>query len=78
MSSRWGRRREAHAAPPPLASVDLARGGREALAQANAAMGLALAPDEIDYLVENFTALSPCAVNHFFTDATRRSDSFWL
>ncbi len=46
-----------HAAAQPLASVDILAGGRSALEQANAAMGLALAPDEIDYLVENFTKL---------------------
>jgi phosphoribosylformylglycinamidine synthase len=39
----------------PLASVDILAGGREALARANAAMGLALSPDEIDYLFDNFT-----------------------
>ncbi len=46
-----------HAHPQPLATVDVLKGGREALVQANAAMGLALAPDEIDYLVANFTKL---------------------
>ncbi len=46
-----------HAAPQPMASVDLAKGGRAALVEANAALGLALAPDEIDYLVENFAKL---------------------
>ncbi len=44
----------AHHEPQPLATVDLLRGGRKALEEANVAMGLALAPDEIDYLVENF------------------------
>jgi phosphoribosylformylglycinamidine synthase len=47
----------AHAKPQPLATVDLQAGGRQALEQANAEMGLALAPDEIDYLVENFARL---------------------
>ena len=47
----------AHAAPKPLQSIDLAAGGRRALEDANAAMGLALAPDEIDYLFENFSKL---------------------
>ncbi|MEO7773855.1 MAG: phosphoribosylformylglycinamidine synthase [Steroidobacteraceae bacterium] len=47
----------AHAAPAPLAIVDILRGGREALEATNRAMGLALAPDEIDYLYENFTRL---------------------
>jgi len=45
------------AAPAPLQSVDVLRGGRQALEAANRDWGLALAPDEIDYLVENFTAL---------------------
>src|SRR5258706_480085 len=46
----------AHSAPKPLATVDLSA-GRAALEHANAAMGLALAPDEIDYLFENFSRL---------------------
>jgi phosphoribosylformylglycinamidine synthase len=45
------------AEPAPMRSVDVMGGGREALAEANRAWGLALAEDEIDYLVENFTAL---------------------
>src|SRR5689334_19511330 len=45
-----------HAAKP-LASVDVLGGGRDALVAANRTMGLALSPDEIDYLVENFTRL---------------------
>ncbi|MBI3771124.1 MAG: phosphoribosylformylglycinamidine synthase [Gammaproteobacteria bacterium] len=43
--------------PVPLRSVDVLGGGREALVRANRDWGLALAEDEIDYLVENFTAL---------------------
>ncbi len=43
--------------PAPMQSVDILGGGREALIRANAEWGLALADDEIDYLVENFTAL---------------------
>ncbi|MEO5691728.1 MAG: phosphoribosylformylglycinamidine synthase, partial [Usitatibacter sp.] len=43
--------------PQPLSTVDLQSGGREALVQANSSMGLALAPDEIDYLVENFAKI---------------------
>jgi phosphoribosylformylglycinamidine synthase len=43
-----------HHAPAPLATVDLLGGGRRALEEANVAMGLALAPDEIDYLAEHF------------------------
>jgi phosphoribosylformylglycinamidine synthase len=46
-----------HAPPRPLATVDVLGAGRGALDSANRAMGLALAPDEIDYLVENFRAL---------------------
>src|ERR1700694_2492294 len=44
-----------HQSPQPLARVDILNGGTKALEEANAAMGLALAPDEIDYLVANFT-----------------------
>ena len=43
--------------PKPFTSVDILVGGREALANANITMGLALADDEIDYLVENFKQL---------------------
>ncbi|WP_299267620.1 phosphoribosylformylglycinamidine synthase [uncultured Psychrosphaera sp.] len=43
--------------PKPFASVNVLSGGREALSSANITMGLALADDEIDYLVENFTKL---------------------
>ena len=46
-----------HARPQPLSTVDILAGGRAALEQANVGMGLALAPDEIDYLLENFTKL---------------------
>jgi len=42
--------------PRPLQSVSLAA-GRESLAAANTAMGLALSGDEIDYLLAAFTAL---------------------
>ncbi|QHI96671.1 phosphoribosylformylglycinamidine synthase [Xylophilus rhododendri] len=41
----------------PMEQVDLLAGGRAALEQANTQFGLALASDEIDYLVENFTRL---------------------
>lgn len=47
----------AQTAPRPLQSVDILSGGRAALVDANQAQGFALSPDEIDYLVENFTAL---------------------
>ncbi len=43
--------------PEPLAHVDVLGGGRAALQQANTDWGLALAPDEIDYLLEAFTRL---------------------
>jgi phosphoribosylformylglycinamidine synthase len=46
-----------HESPRPLTAVDITAGGREALAQANMDLGLALAEDEIDYLVESFTEL---------------------
>ena len=46
-----------HHEPKPLQRVDVLGGGREALATANREWGLALADDEIDYLVENFRAL---------------------
>lgn len=42
------------AEPAPLSSVDILAGGKAALDAANADMGLALSPDEVDYLVENF------------------------
>ncbi|AVJ55257.1 phosphoribosylformylglycinamidine synthase [Idiomarina sp. OT37-5b] len=44
--------------PKPLSSVDILAGGRAALADANISLGLALADDEIDYLVENFKKLN--------------------
>lgn len=42
------------AEPAPVADVDLMTGGRKALEQANVTLGLALAEDEIDYLLESF------------------------
>jgi phosphoribosylformylglycinamidine synthase len=45
------------AEPAPLSSVDVLGGGRAALQAANSAMGLALSPDEVDYLVENFSRI---------------------
>jgi len=38
-------------------SVDVLGGGRSALVEANQTLGLALAEDEIDYLVESFIEL---------------------
>ncbi len=46
-----------HESPRPLTVVDITTGGRDALVQANMDLGLALADDEIDYLVESFTEL---------------------
>ena len=46
-----------HHTPRPMATVGVVAGGRAALEEANREMGLALAPDEIDYLVDNFTRL---------------------
>ncbi|MES2531622.1 MAG: phosphoribosylformylglycinamidine synthase, partial [Pseudomonadota bacterium] len=41
----------------PMAQVDVLAGGRGALVAANSTFGLALAEDEIDYLVDAFTRL---------------------
>ncbi len=46
-----------HAEPRPMTTIDVLGGGRQALGDANAALGLALSDDEIDYLVASFTAL---------------------
>ncbi|MCC7384830.1 MAG: phosphoribosylformylglycinamidine synthase [Deltaproteobacteria bacterium] len=46
-----------HAAPRPLRTVAVATGGRAALVQANVELGLALSPDEIDYLIDSFQSL---------------------
>ena len=46
-----------HAQPKPLTAVDILAGGRAALEQANVELGLALAEDEIDYLVNAFQGL---------------------
>ena len=46
-----------HAQPKPMTSVDILAGGRDALAKANIDLGLALAEDEIDYLVNAFQGL---------------------
>jgi phosphoribosylformylglycinamidine synthase len=39
-----------HGVPQPLTSVDILNGGGKSLEQANFEMGLALSPDEIEYL----------------------------
>ncbi len=46
-----------HAAPRPMTSVPVLAEGRAALVAANRSLGLALAEDEIDYLVNAFKAL---------------------
>ncbi|PKH21858.1 phosphoribosylformylglycinamidine synthase [Enterobacterales bacterium CwR94] len=43
--------------PQPVSSVNVLEEGRQALANANQKLGLALAEDEIDYLLEAFTRL---------------------
>jgi phosphoribosylformylglycinamidine synthase len=40
----------------PLAFIDLLQGGKDALVNANSELGLALSDDEIDYLLNAFTA----------------------
>jgi phosphoribosylformylglycinamidine synthase len=45
------------AKPAPLSTVNILQGGKEALNKANSEMGLALSPDEVDYLVENFSKI---------------------
>ncbi|MGK0500870.1 MAG: phosphoribosylformylglycinamidine synthase [Oceanicoccus sp.] len=46
-----------HDEPMALTTVDVLTGGFEALADANLSLGLALADDEIDYLVDSFVEL---------------------
>ena len=46
-----------HEPPRPMTSVPVLAQGRDALVAANRTLGLALAEDEIDYLVKAFTAL---------------------
>ncbi|MEM9254549.1 MAG: phosphoribosylformylglycinamidine synthase [Pseudomonadota bacterium] len=46
------------AEPAPMARVDILAGGRGALEQADRSLGLALAGDEIDYLLDSFTTLN--------------------
>ena len=47
----------AHAQPGQLQTIDVLSGGRTAIENANTTLGLALASDEIDYLVQSFRAL---------------------
>jgi phosphoribosylformylglycinamidine synthase len=44
-----------HVAPKPLRTIDVLGRGRDAVEEADAALGLALASDEVDYLVAYFT-----------------------
>lgn len=44
--------------PAPVVTIDLLGQGRQALEQANLKLGLALASDEIEYLIENFKKLN--------------------
>ncbi len=46
-----------HDEPRPMSRVEILSGGRPALEAANVSLGLALADDEIDYLVEAFQEL---------------------
>ena len=46
-----------HFPPRPLNSVAVMQRGRDALDEANAALGLALAADEIEYLLDHFRAI---------------------
>ncbi|MCR6655956.1 MAG: phosphoribosylformylglycinamidine synthase [Opitutus sp.] len=46
-----------HEQPRPMTTVPVLARGRDALVEANVSLGLALADDEIDYLVKAFTAL---------------------
>jgi len=46
-----------HETPRAMTTVPVLTAGRAALVAANQSLGLALADDEIDYLVKNFTAL---------------------
>ena len=46
-----------HAEPGALATVDILGGGRQALIDADSRLGLALADDEVDYLLDSFERL---------------------
>jgi phosphoribosylformylglycinamidine synthase len=46
-----------HFEPAPFNTVDILGQGKGALEMANRGMGLALSPDEIEYLVENFSRI---------------------
>ncbi len=44
--------------PAPIATIPVLKGGKKALAKANVDLGLALADEEIDYLVDNYKKLA--------------------
>lgn len=44
-------------APVPLSTIPVGTGGRAALERADVELGLALSPDELDYLVDNYCRL---------------------
>jgi len=46
-----------HVAPKPMTSVDVLTGGAAAIEEANVRFGLALSPDEIEYLVSYFVRI---------------------
>lgn len=46
------------ASPAPLNRIDILAGGKAALNLANSELGLALSPDEVDYLFDNFTKIN--------------------
>jgi phosphoribosylformylglycinamidine synthase len=47
-----------HADPKPLSTIDILGSGKAALEAANNEMGLALSPDEVDYLVESYLKMN--------------------
>jgi phosphoribosylformylglycinamidine synthase len=46
-----------HKEPPTYTSIDIVSGGRDAMERANVDMGLALSPDEVDYLMDAYSAM---------------------
>ncbi len=44
--------------PRPVIVIDILKGGKEALISANSELGLAIAPDEIDYLYDAYSELA--------------------
>ena len=53
-----------HFPPRPMATIPLLARGRVAIVEANAALGLALAEDEIDYLDANFRRIRTLENNY--------------